>query len=93
VTPAADVRPAGLEESPAADMQVLGQVELAAVWQAFRRLPVKCRVLLRVLLSDPPPSYAEVSEALDIPIGSIGPSRSRCLERLRVASELVGLEA
>jgi DNA-directed RNA polymerase specialized sigma24 family protein len=34
-------------------------------------------------MGDNPPSYEEVSEALDMPIGSIGPTRARCLERLR----------
>jgi hypothetical protein len=34
-------------------------------------------------MADPVPSYEEVSAALDMPIGSIGPTRARCLERLR----------
>jgi RNA polymerase sigma factor (sigma-70 family) len=55
--------------------------------QAFRlameRLPEPCRVLLRLLLADPPLSYDEISEALDIPRGSIGPTRQRCLDRIR----------
>jgi DNA-directed RNA polymerase specialized sigma24 family protein len=34
-------------------------------------------------MTSPPPSYAEVAAALDLPIGSIGPTRARCLERLR----------
>ena len=54
-----------------------------ALWSAFRELPEPCRCLLRVLLADPPPSYEEVSKALDMPIGSIGPRRARCLESLR----------
>jgi RNA polymerase sigma factor (sigma-70 family) len=50
---------------------------------AFRRLPERCRVLLSLLAADPAPSYAQVAEALDMPIGSIGPTRGRCLSRLR----------
>lgn len=50
---------------------------------AFDRLPAPCKTLLRTLLAVPAPSYAEVSAALGLPVGSIGPSRSRCLERLR----------
>jgi DNA-directed RNA polymerase specialized sigma24 family protein len=57
------------------------------LFDAFRDLPALCRTLLRVLLSDPAPSYAEVSENLDMPVGSIGPRRARCLERLRVTVE------
>ena len=53
------------------------------LWNAIGKLPGNCRNLLRLLLIDPPPSYAEVSAALDIPVGSIGPTRARCLEHLR----------
>lgn len=53
------------------------------LWRAFDQLPSNCQSLLRLLLIDPPPSYAEVSAALEVPIGSIGPTRSRCLEQLR----------
>jgi RNA polymerase sigma factor (sigma-70 family) len=55
-------------------------------------LPERCRVLLRVLSTDPPPRYAEVSAALDMPIGSIGPTRARCLARLRAAMRGTGLD-
>jgi hypothetical protein len=54
-----------------------------ALWSAFEALPCNCRVLLRAMLADPPPSYAELSEVLEMPIGSIGPTRARCLDRLR----------
>lgn len=63
----------------------------AVLWQAFEALPERCRMLLRVLLADPPPSYDEVSAALDMPIGSIGPTRGRCLQRLRQHAELAGI--
>lgn len=52
--------------------------------RALEELPPKCRQLLTALYySDPPLSYDEVSASLDIPFGSIGPTRARCLERLR----------
>jgi RNA polymerase sigma factor (sigma-70 family) len=50
---------------------------------AFAKLPPRCQQLLAMLLSDPPSSYAEISATLKIPVGSIGPRRSRCLGRLR----------
>ena len=59
-----------------------------AVWAAVARLPLRCRQLLRILMASPPPSYAEVAAALDLPVGSIGPTRARCLQRLR--QELAG---
>jgi RNA polymerase sigma factor (sigma-70 family) len=52
------------------------------LWVAFGGLPERCRRLLR-LLAVVSPSYVEVAAALDMPIGSIGPTRARCLERLR----------
>lgn len=50
---------------------------------AVAALPPRCRQLLQLLMLDPPPSYEEVSAALSMPIGSIGPTRGRCLRRLR----------
>jgi DNA-directed RNA polymerase specialized sigma24 family protein len=37
-----------------------------------------------MLMADPPVSYAEISDQLGVPVGSIGPTRGRCLDRLRV---------
>ena len=53
------------------------------MWQAVGELQERCQRLLRVLMADPPPAYEEVSAALDMPVGSIGPTRARCLKRLR----------
>jgi RNA polymerase sigma factor (sigma-70 family) len=53
------------------------------LWRAFRELPSRCQELLRVLMATPPPNYLEVAAALDMPVGSIGPTRARCLQRLR----------
>jgi RNA polymerase sigma factor (sigma-70 family) len=52
-------------------------------WRALRRLSAGCQELLRVLMADPAPTYAEAAAALDRPIGAIGPTRRRCLDRLR----------
>ena len=54
-----------------------------ALWRSFARLRANDQALLRLLVADPRPSYAEIAAALDIPIGSIGPTRQRALERLR----------
>jgi RNA polymerase sigma factor (sigma-70 family) len=48
------------------------------------------RRLLTLLAADPPPPYAEISRMLGIPIGSIGPTRSRILERLRSSAAVRG---
>ena len=63
----------------------------AAVRAAFAELPQPCHELLSMLIGDPPQPYAKVSEALGIPIGSIGPSRGRCLDRLRRSPHLTGI--
>ena len=55
----------------------------ADLWRAFDRLPWPCQRLLRVLLAEPAPTYAEAAAALSIPVGSIGPTRARCLQTLR----------
>ena len=56
----------------------------AALWQAFaRRCPSLASSCCGCSIADPPPSYAEVSAALDMPVGSIGPTRQRCLGTLR----------
>ena len=52
------------------------------LWRCFARLPENCRRLLHLVIVVAPP-YAEVAAALDMRIGSIGPTRARCLERLK----------
>ena len=63
----------------------------AELWRALRTLTARCQRLLRVLMASPPPSYVEVAAALEMPIGSIGPVRGRCLEQLRRALAQVGV--
>jgi RNA polymerase sigma factor (sigma-70 family) len=62
-----------------------------ALSRALDRLSPRCRTLMRVLMADPRPSYEEIAAALDIPIGSIGPTRQRCLDRLRASPELTAM--
>jgi RNA polymerase sigma factor (sigma-70 family) len=53
------------------------------LWQHFQRLPERCRTLLRIVAHVARPDYSAVAEALEMPIGSIGPTRGRCLAKLR----------
>lgn len=71
------------ESDAAVDTRLLTDERDAALWRAFARISARCRGLLRMLAADPPPSYEEVGAALDMPIGSIGPTRARSLRRLR----------
>jgi RNA polymerase sigma factor (sigma-70 family) len=73
------------------DAALLLEERNATLWRALATLSEQCRQLLRVLMATPPPSYAEVSAALDMPVGSIGPTRQRCLGRLRERAGLAGL--
>jgi RNA polymerase sigma factor (sigma-70 family) len=66
-----------------AEQARLDAVRADDLWRAFGGLPARCRELLRLLVASPPPSYLEVAAALDMPVGSIGPTRARCLRRLR----------
>jgi RNA polymerase sigma factor (sigma-70 family) len=66
-----------------AEQAVLDSERARQLWRAFGELSARCQQLLRVLMASPPPSYAEVGAALGMPVGSIGPSRARCLDRLR----------
>lgn len=54
------------------------------LWRAVDQLPDACRSLVRLMLNDPEPTYAEISEALGIPLNSIGPRRQRCLGNLKL---------
>ena len=44
-----------------------------------------------MLISDPPLAYADISARLGIAVGSIGPTRARCLDRLRRSPHLAGI--
>lgn len=65
------------------DERLLAAERADMVRQAMSRLPSRWQQLLTLLMADPPVSYAEISAKLGLPIGSIGPTRSRCLARLR----------
>jgi RNA polymerase sigma factor (sigma-70 family) len=63
----------------------------AALYAAFAELPPRCHELLSMLVNDPPPAYADISAKLGVPVGSIGPTRARCLDRLRRSPHLAGV--
>ena len=78
-------------DDTAIDQEILIAERNAALRAAFAELPPRCRQLLRMLMADPAYSYAEISATLHIPVGSIGPQRARCLERLRQSHVLTAL--
>jgi RNA polymerase sigma factor (sigma-70 family) len=66
-----------------ADSGLLAAERRAALRQAFACLPPGGQQLLALLMEDPPVPYAQISARLGMPVGSIGPTRSRCLRKLR----------
>ncbi|MDQ1394644.1 MAG: hypothetical protein QOF30_3621 [Acidimicrobiaceae bacterium] len=83
------LEPPRFDESDYADAFVLLEDRNAELWREVERLPPRCRLLLHALVADPQPSYEEIASRLQIPIGSVGPTRKRCLERLRHGLALV----
>jgi len=79
--------------APPPDAGLLAEERNAALWRALDQISARCRALLRMLAADPPPSYEEIGAALDMPIGSIGPTRGRCLEQLRARLATAGMTA
>jgi RNA polymerase sigma factor (sigma-70 family) len=69
--------------SDVAEQEVLAAERHAALREAYSHLPMECQRLVAMLTADPPVPYAEISATLAMPVGSIGPTRSRCLDRIR----------
>jgi RNA polymerase sigma factor (sigma-70 family) len=69
---------------PDIDEGILARERAQVVRDALSRLPRRWQRLLEMLMADPPVPYNEISDQLGLPIGSIGPTRGRCLARLRV---------
>jgi RNA polymerase sigma factor (sigma-70 family) len=74
-----------------AETLLLAAERRAALRQAFTSLPPACQQLLAMLTEDPPVPYAQISARLGIPVGSIGPTRQRCLQKLRDHPAVAGL--
>jgi RNA polymerase sigma factor (sigma-70 family) len=75
------------------DSHLLESERRAAVRSAVTALPRRDRALLTLLYSEPEPSYADIGRSMRMPIGSIGPTRGRALERLRRHGQLAALAA
>ena len=65
------------------DDEILRTERDAALRAAFAELPQRCRELLSMLMRDPPCRYEDISATLGMPMGTIGPVRARCLDRIR----------
>jgi RNA polymerase sigma factor (sigma-70 family) len=72
-----------IPDEPAPEGQVVLDDTNARLWACLQRLPERCQKLLRIVAAEARPDYAVVSEQLGMPVGSIGPTRGRCLGKLR----------
>lgn len=81
--PVGDEFPEHESPDPSPGEELLLSERDAALWRGFGRLRASDQALLRLLTADPAPAYEEISAALDMPIGSIGPTRQRAIARLR----------
>jgi RNA polymerase sigma factor (sigma-70 family) len=79
------------QTSEATDAAVLAAERAAAVRHALSNLDDRCRQLLSMLSSNTPVPYVQISEVLKIPVASIGPTRARCLEKLRRNPAIVSI--
>ena len=83
-------------ETATVEQELLVAEQQAVLRDALARLPSGCQRLLVLLSADPPVPYAEISARLGISVGSIGPNRRRCLDRLGrdpAIAALIGTEA
>ncbi|MFZ0386501.1 MAG: sigma-70 family RNA polymerase sigma factor [Solirubrobacteraceae bacterium] len=71
------------ESGDAIEARLLARERDQALWRAFDQIEERCQSLLRLVCAPEQPSYDEVAAALGIPVGAIGPTRARCLDKLR----------
>lgn len=86
-----DTRRDGPADDMPSDEWVERQEAHAALRHAFAQLGEQCRRLLSMLFADPPVAYADIGAQLDMAVGAIGPTRARCLRKLRESSALKAL--
>jgi RNA polymerase sigma factor (sigma-70 family) len=79
------------DQAETIEQELLAAERHAALREAFAHLPPCSQQLIALLIEDPSLSYAEISARLGIPIGSIGPNRRRCLDKLRHHSGIAAL--
>ncbi len=71
------------DKGPGSEEQVIFEDQRRELWAAIGMLSRRCQELLRIMAFAPRPDYATVAAALGMRVGSIGPTRGRCLAKLR----------
>lgn len=81
---------AALPTSKAAEASAMEQLGSSILWKHVQTLDERCQRLLRIVAFDDRPDYAGLAQDLGMPVGSIGPTRRRCLDKLRSSLEKGG---
>lgn len=76
-----------LPSATSAEDEATANLRDRALWQAVAQLSERCQRLLRVAAFLDRPNYAQLAHDLEMPVGSIGPTRGRCLAKLRTMLE------
>jgi RNA polymerase sigma factor (sigma-70 family) len=71
------------DQGPGSEEQIITNDQCRALWVAIGQLSSRCQELLRIIAFVPRPDYQAVAAELGMPVGSIGPTRGRCLTKLR----------
>ncbi len=79
-----------LPDEPAPESQVVLDDDNSRLWACLGRLNERCQRLLRIVAAEARPDYTAIATELGMPVGSIGPTRGRCLEKLRHELEQAG---
>ena len=79
-----------LPDEPAPEGQVVLDDDNARLWAALKKVSERCQQLLRIVATEARPDYSVIATDLGMPVGSIGPTRGRCLEKLRHELVLAG---
>ncbi|WP_261164859.1 RNA polymerase sigma factor [Microbacterium sp. Marseille-Q6965] len=82
-----------LPAQPSAEDEAVESVAAQRLWRAVGELDDRCRRLLRVVAFDERPDYRRIADDLGMPMGSIGPTRGRCLAKLRGLIQGTGLDS
>jgi len=76
-----------LPDEGSAEAEVVRRDSDGRLWNAVELLSERCQALLRIVAFEHRPDYREIAADLGMPVGSIGPTRGRCLQKLRALIE------
>jgi RNA polymerase sigma factor (sigma-70 family) len=79
-----------LPDEDSAEAEVVRRDDDERLWDAVERLSERCQALLRIVAFEHRPDYTTIAANLGMPVGSIGPTRGRCLQKLRTLIQTNG---